>query len=152
MSDHHQVQLSPLQMKQLIFTRVFVEIADSLDKANELWAPNFDMDGVNVLTEISMGTLENQEDNPINFMITLRLAILNEAEESKKAPYKIDIVTQAWFEISSGIELDKREDLVRVNGASLMMGATRELIILLTARSGFGALTLPTLRFPTAWP
>lgn len=150
MTDQHQVQLSPLQMKQLIFTKIIVELADSLEKTSELWAPSFDMNGVIVLTEISTAMPDDQIANPVNFMVTMRLAILNEKEGSKKAPYKIDIAAQAWFEISSGIEIGKREDLVRVNGASLIMGAIRELVIQLTSRSGFGALTLPTLRFMPA--
>lgn len=150
MKDQHQVQLSPLQMKHLIFTKIVVELADSLEKTGELWAPNFDMNGVTVLAEISTAMPDDQVNDPINFMVTMRLAILNEKENSKKSPYKIDISAQAWFEISSGIEIEKREDLVRVNGASLIMGAIRELVIQLTSRSGFGALTLPTLRFMPA--
>lgn len=150
MAENHQVQLSPLQMKHLIFTKIVVELADSLEKTNELWAPSFDMSGVIVLTEISTAMPDDQVNDPVNFMVTMRLAILNEAEGSKKAPYKIDIAAQAWFDISTGIEVGKREDLVRINGASLMMGAIRELVIQLTSRSGFGALTLPTLRFMPA--
>lgn len=150
MAENHQVQLSPLQMKHLIFTKIVVELADSLEKTNELWAPNFDMNGVIVQTEISTAMPDDQIGNPINFMVTMRLSILNEKENSKKSPYKIDIAAQAWFDISTGIEVSKRDDLVRINGASLMMGAIRELVIQLTSRSGFGALTLPTLRFMPA--
>lgn len=147
MSASHEVQLSPIQLKQLIFTKIRVELSDGLEKTSELWAPNFKMDGVQIFNEITIAKPEDQIGDPKNFMMTMRLAILNEAEGCKKAPYTIDLVAQAWLETALQNDPAQREDMVRVNGASLILGAMRELVIQLTARSGFGPLMLPTLRF-----
>ncbi len=147
MSASHEVQLSPIQLKHLIFTKIRVELSDGLEKTSELWAPNFNMDGVRIFNEITVAKPEDQMGDPKNFMITMRLAILNEVEDCKKAPYTIDLVAQAWLETTLQNDPAQREDIVRVNGASLILGAMRELVVQLTARSGFGPLMLPTLRF-----
>jgi preprotein translocase subunit SecB len=122
-----------------------VELSDSLEKVDERWAPNFDFEGVNISTEINSAVPQEQVDAPRNFMITLRFSVLNET--GKQCPYKIDLVAQGWFELAESIAQEKREELVRINGASLLLGAMRELVLQLTARSGFGPLLLPTLRF-----
>lgn len=145
--SERSVELSPLQMKQLIYTKVRVELSTGLDEAEQYWAPNFDLDGVEFLTEVTTAYPEEQADDPKNFMVALRFAILNEAEGKKRAPYTIDIHAQAWFELKPGLPVEKREDIVRVNGASMLLGSMREVISQLTARSGFGPLIVPTLRF-----
>lgn len=145
--SEQSVELSPLQMKQLIYTKVRVELAAGLEDAQQYWAPNFDLDGVEFLTEVTTAYPEDQASDPVNFMVALRFAILNETEGKKRAPYTVDIHAQGWFELKPGLPVEKREDLVRVNGSSMILGAMREVISQLTARSGFGPLVIPTLRF-----
>jgi len=51
------------------------------------------------------------------------LAILNEEGKGKPAPYTIDMEAYAWFEISPNFPTTDRESLVRINGASLIIGS-----------------------------
>lgn len=141
------VSLSPLQMKHLVYTKVRVELSTGLEEAEKYWAPNFDLEGVELFTEVTVGYPDNEAEDPRKFMVSLRFAILNEAENKKQAPYTIDIQAQGWFEVRPEVAITARTELVRVNGASMILGAMRELVSQLTARSGFGPLLLPTLRF-----
>lgn len=142
-----EMELSPLQLKQLVFSKFFCEAIAELENAENLWAPTFDFDGVQLKTEVLTALQEGQEDDPRDFMVAVRFSILNNIADSKKAPYTIEIHAQGWFELAPICPPEEREQLVRVNGASMILSTMRELITQFTARSVFGALTIPTLRF-----
>lgn len=80
-------------------------------------------------------------------MVEMTVAIPNDPEDGKRAPYTLDIQAQAWIEVVDTIPSDKRREFVEVNGASLILGAIRELVLQVTGRSGLGPMLLPTLRF-----
>ncbi|MEM5536548.1 hypothetical protein WNY58_09110 [Neptuniibacter pectenicola] len=138
---------SPLQMKQLLFTKIEVEAYEYPDGAEVPWAPTFDFEGVTINTEVMTATQEGQEEDPRNFLVMVKVAIPNSTESDKPAPYTVDIHAQAWFELAPEFEKEKRESIVAVNGSSMIVGAIRETLTQLTARSLFGPLTLPSLRF-----
>jgi len=142
------MELSPLQLKQLIFTRLHVETAAGLDQVEALWAPTFDFTGVTLKVDVSLSTPEAASpDEPALFMLTVHLSIPNEPGIGTIAPYAIDMAAQAWFELDPDFASEKREELVYINGASLVLGAMREMVQQMTARSAFGPMLLPTLRF-----
>ena len=145
--QHEPVGLSPIQMKSLIYTKIIVELSTGFEGVDANWAPDFNLDGTEFLTEVSTAWPSDQAEDPRSFMVTLRFAILNTNTEKKQAPYTIDLYAQGWFELAPAIPISRRKDLVHVNGASMIFGSMRELVLQLTARSGFGPLTLPTLRF-----
>jgi len=142
------MELSPLQLKQLIFTRLHVETAAALDQVETLWAPTFDFTGVTIKVDVSLSTPEAASpDQSALFMLTVHLNIPNEPGNGNIAPYTIDMAAQAWFELAPAFASEKREELVSINGASLVVGAMREMVQQMTARSAFGPMLLPTLRF-----
>ena len=49
------IQLSPLQLVQMVFTKTRVEIFDDADGLGESLAPQFDFEGVNLLVENTVG-------------------------------------------------------------------------------------------------
>jgi len=142
------MELSPLQLKQLIFTRLHVEAAAGLDQVEAFWAPTFDFTGVTLKVDVSLSTPESApaDEAPL-FMLAVHLSIPNEPGSSVIAPYAIDMAAQAWFELDPAFASEKREELVRINGVSLVLGAMREMVQQMTARSAFGPMLLPTLRF-----
>lgn len=140
-----QLAVSPLQLRQLVFTKIYVEpsACETEEEESALWAPSFDFEGVNLGTEILLGQDPRQKNAPSDFNMLLTLKISNEA--GKKAPYKIEVQAQAWFVLDS-FEPQKRKSLVHVNGGSMIIGAIRELITQLTGRSIYGPMLLPSLR------
>lgn len=139
------LQFSPLQLKQLLFKRIHVEANSDVDRVEELWGPGFDFSGTKFETNLSLGVAEGQETDPRNFLVTVRLSISN--TEEKSTPYNVDIEAVGEFELAPIYPVSDREAIVHVNGASMIVGVIREMIAICTARSVFGQLTLPTLRF-----
>lgn len=138
------IQLSPLQLMQMVFTKTRVETFEDADGLGEIWAPQFDFEGVNLLVENTVG---QQENNTTDFLVALRVAVLNEADAVKKAPYAFDIAVQGVFKLAADFTCDDRYDLVRVNGSAMLYGAIRDMLQQITARSMLGTLLLPTLHF-----
>src|SRR5690554_1532254 len=138
------IQLSPLQLVQMTFTKTQVEVFETVEDAGESWAPQFDFEGVNLLVENTVG---QQENNTTDFLVALRVAVFNEADAVKKAPYTFDITVQGVFKLAADFACDDRDDLVRVNGSAMLYGAIRDMLQQITARSMLGTLLLPTLHF-----
>ena len=138
------IQLSPLQLVQMVFTKTRVEIFDDADGLGESLATQFEFEGVSLLVENTVG---QQESNTTDFLVALRVAVLNEADSVKKAPYTFDIAVQGVFKLAEDFACDDRRDLVRVNGSAMLYGAIRDMLQQITARSMLGTLLLPTLHF-----
>ncbi len=145
----NRIEASPLQLKQLLYSKIQVEAVDTVDAAPEdMWAPAFNFEGVVIDSEVLLVVQEGQEEDPRDFMMLLNLSVRNDSENGGKLPpYTFDIHSQAWFEMKPIFDIEKRESLVRINGASMIVSAMRELLTLLTARSSYGPMTLPSLRF-----
>lgn len=138
------IKLSPLQLVQMMFTKTRVETNELSEDINESLAPQFDFEGVKLLVENTVG---QQENNTTDFMVALRVAVLNEADAVKKAPYTFDIAVQGVFQLAADFECKDRRDLVRVNGSAMLYGAVRDMLQQITSRSMLGTLLLPTLHF-----
>lgn len=145
MSDN-KIVMSPLQLKQLLFGRIHVEAIDSTRLPENTWAPNFDLSGVLIRTHIEVDPKEVDEAGFKKFVVAMILQIPNSDEDEVLAPYTIDVQAQALFEMAPMEDEEKRESLMKINGASVIISAIREQITQITARSIYGPLTLPTLR------
>ena len=139
----NEVALSPLQMNELIYNRIQVEV-------NSLFEPTlideFIFDGVEIQTVIATAVKQGQEKLPIDLIVKVQICISNTGEDIKMSPYNIDIEAQAFFHLHEEFQCADRHELVRVNGASMIIGSIRELITMLTSRSNYGVLNLPSLR------
>ena len=138
---------SPLQLKQLLFHKIHVEAARESTGAESMWAPDFDFEGISITVNLMVGHHENQADDPREYIVRLTLSVKDEPESGKFPPYIVDVEAEGYFELQPVFEIEERDSIVRVNGGSVVVGAIRELITQLTARSVFGPMTLPTLRF-----
>ena len=65
-------------------------------------------------------------------------------EDGSPARYRGRLRVHGTFRIHPDFNPAKREDLVRMNGGSLLLGATREMILMITSRSTRGPLELAT--------
>jgi len=140
------LDMSPLQLKQLVFGRVHVEAVSSSRLPEDPWAPTFDLGDVLIQASIDVFPQASDNDKLKRYVVVVVFKIPNAKSEEVVAPYTIDVEAQALIEMAA-LEDEKRgENLVRVNGGSMIIGAIREQVTQLTARSIYGPLTLPTLR------
>ncbi len=146
------IEASPLQIKQLLFTKIEVE-ANLGEESGGFWAPDFDFQGVVIHTDVSVEAEEEPDEGPQGFFVQVKLAVFNDPDdEGKMAPYSFEIHSHAYFELFPAFDVERREKIVRVNGASMIVGAMRELLTHLTARSVHGPMTLPSLRIKAEEP
>jgi preprotein translocase subunit SecB len=133
---------SPIQLIHTVYRRIAVsEVADSDIQS----ALGFDFQGVRIKAKLGGGPKKGQEQDPKDFLITLALTIEN--SEGKRTPYNVDVSVMGVFKVLPSLPKERREDLVTVNGASILYGAVREMVINLTSRFPAGALILPGMNF-----
>lgn len=141
------VERSPLQLKQILFTKLSVEVAQDTEKVSEYWAPAFDFSNTPITTRLELAVREDKKADPTDFKLVLRLSMGVSDNVREKVPYVIDVCAHAYFQLDPAFPSENRQTLVRINGASMMMGAIREQVLMMTSRSVFGPLSLPSLRF-----
>lgn len=127
------IPMSPLQLKQHFFTVICLKAVSKPAKDGK---PNL------------IPTVRCKADprKPNNWRLNLHLK-LESATTGKPFPYEGEVVIQGLVEVSDQFLAEKREQLAKVNGTSLLYSAAREMLLNLTARSAYGALCLPTLNF-----
>lgn len=145
---------SPIQLLQLTFKRVYVEI-DYAHAPTE--PPNplttvFVFDGVSITTEVGMAEVDMDHERGPIYLVSLQVLIDNNAEanelDRKFSPYRIDIEAAGIVQLAKGTDgLGPSHDLVTVNGASLLWSAIREQLLTLTSRMPAGPVMLPTVHF-----
>lgn len=138
---------SPLQLKGYFFTKVSIEPSKSFDdsESSDVSALDFNFNGVNISTEIGIAVANNQIDDPRDFLVRFNLSIPN--LDGTKCPYTIYVGIVGTFTISNKIEKQKRDNIVTVNGASILYGCIREIVSTITSRCIHGLLILPTANF-----
>lgn len=147
------MRTAPIQLSQISFRRVNVEL-DAARVPEDGSVPqdvSFDFDGVNVATHVSFSPADESEAAGTAFFLALRVVIDNQVSGEKDlrfSPYLVDIEAGAVVRALPGTEdLGDVEDLVVVNGTSLLWSAIREQVSNLTARMPAGAVMLPTVNF-----
>ena len=138
--------VSPIQLRFYNISRVSVAPRERAPLA--LIGPTpvqMDWNGINITSEVEFGWADNQGDNPAAFAVRLHLRVPNDAE--KKAPYDVDLEAIGYFDLITSYPIDEREDIAKVNGASLLYGVLREILCSLTARFPQGLIVLPGVNF-----
>lgn len=131
--------LSPLQLRGHRFTQLHLE-------AIAKGVPGEEAD---VETKLSWA---RHKTNPREWKVDLKVTF--EPAKEHNLAYRGSAEVIGFFEIMDGWPDEDCEGLIAVNGASLLYGAIREMIMMMSARSSHGEFLLPTLRFyppdPTA--
>jgi preprotein translocase subunit SecB len=145
---------SPLQLQHVIYEKVSVlphsRGKQSKGENTSQRALGFDFEGVGIRANIGTARRHGQDEDPRDFLVNLEIVVDN--KEGKTAPYDIDVGVVGVFNVLPSLPKEKREDLVTVNGASILYGVIRELVLLLTSRFSAGALTLPGMNFEDSAP
>jgi preprotein translocase subunit SecB len=87
-------------------------------------------------------------ENPKRFQVLLRVKLGSTPE--KKATYTGEFHAVGLFHVAETWPADKREDLLESNGAAVLYGAVRELVLNLTARGPWPPITLSAFSFVPA--
>jgi preprotein translocase subunit SecB len=153
------MQASPLQLVEFRFVKVHVEPTDMTDVNAPLPRSNssaFDFSGVQIQAEIGHGFRppietayeENGEQVQIQpYVVSLGIAIAG--DDGRPTPYKIDVKCVGYFNVLTAAFPDeaRRQDVVVVNGASMLYGAIRDMVATVTARGWKGEMLLPAMSF-----
>lgn len=140
------MRVSPVQLKAYFLSRVSVLPREEISiKSQHEVQPFEDWNGVNLMSNVDFGWADGQGDDPRAYVLRLRVRITNES--GNKAPYNVDLEATGYLELLGDIPLSDREDIAKVNGASLLFGALREVLLSLTVRSPLGPLVLPGVNF-----
>lgn len=148
------MRLSPIQVISLTFRRLQVEI--DLDQWRA--APEEPTDahallqGVLLNTEVGCSPLPERDERGARHFVWLRLRIHNQLNgiepPPRPSPYLIDIEGGAVIAMEDEMAArEDAEDLLRINGASLIWGAMREQVAQLTSRMPAGTALLPAVSF-----
>lgn len=125
--------LSAIQIKQHVFTHVEVVCDPDCLKAPE-----------NESYEVTLSATEptqETDDAPWKMNVDVRFGPSDKAQPVR---YRGHLTVMGFFDVHPDFAEDKRLDLVRTNGGSLLLGAIREMVLTLTSRSARGPFELPT--------
>ncbi len=138
------IPLSPLQLKSHSFTHIVLRARQ-----------NGSADAPVVLEPLVHCQPDANDEKLWHMVLTLRL---EDASPDKPFVYEAEVQVVGVAEIRDVVQPDKREQIIRVNGMSLLFSAAREMLLNLSARSVHGPLSLPVVNFnelfgnPTAEP
>lgn len=141
------VEMSPLQMVSLVYTGIHVQPFVHRDDNGEALLPTVEFNDVDITCRIGCWPLPDSDQESPAYIVEVSIGLLEEQVVAHRLPYVVDVEARGQFRVIGEIDPARRETVVEVNGASLVVGALRQLVAELTASSSQGAFTLPTLRF-----
>jgi len=125
---------SPLSLERHVFKRVEIVASDKPDPG-----------AVNLLN-VTLSCAQAQTD-PSRFLIGLDLKLLPLPDSGKTPSYTGEVSIEGHFRITADIPADKQQVTAIANGAGILFGAIREMVIGITARGPWPPLMLATLNF-----
>jgi hypothetical protein len=136
---------SALQLEHYELGSLHIEPVDGYVATGETKYPSFT--NANFESSVEFGQAERGDDTP-NYLWGIKLRLQAEPKEDAAFPYRFNITIVGFLNGERLLE-DKhsRQDLVLVNGTSLLYGAIRDEVLRLTSRMRHGPLLLPTSSF-----
>lgn len=121
--------LSPIQLRQHVFTAINVETIENADSPTE----------ESYTIDLKFGSPEKHED-----IWHSMLEVSFSPETGNKARYRGRVAVQGTFAVHPDFDKTKEAALVKFNSGSLLLAAIREMVLILTSRSALGPMELPT--------
>jgi preprotein translocase subunit SecB len=97
------------------------------------------------IEDIQITNQADQIGDPRSWQITQRIAI--NAPSDRNAPYSFLLEIIGFIHVADSVVETNIERFVRINGASLVFSAAREIIRSATARGPYKSILLPTVTF-----
>lgn len=135
------MQASLLQLETSVITRIRVEANQRYPHDDKTIGQfrAFAEAGLKSSVEFSQA-----EDMPRRYF--LKLGILLEGTEKAQTPYLLDVEMVGVFQCI-GKDADKDSSFVEINGAAVLFGSIRELVMQMTSRGPYPPMVLPTVNF-----
>jgi len=95
-----------------------------------------------VQTKVALAASEKKPD-----VYQLALELKLEALDERPLPYDVSLSVVGFFAVDNGVDPGRRDELVRINGASMLYSAAREFLLTVTGRGPWQPLMLPTVSF-----
>lgn len=128
---------TPLRLDRYVILRSLVEANQEYLKH----APQASREpDCSLFLEVSTG---KSDENPRQYQIGIKIKDLT--SRSGPLPYRIEIEVAGVFTVDESFQHAERERIIQVNSASMLFGAAREHILMLTGRGPYGPFMLPTI-------
>lgn len=131
---------SPLQLEQYFFERMQCIAKPDVDLEDiKAW---HEADDSRFKLTVELATNPESERN---WQVSLDLRTSD--DYPMPSPYELRFTAIGLFVVDANFEHDNVEQLIRVNGSSVLYSAMRELVSLFTSRAPWGTVMLPTINF-----
>jgi len=127
------IPISPLQLKSHFFHSIRLQAIPGGKKDA----------ATDINREIAFSPLPQ---NPKDWQLELTVK-LSSTDKAKPFVYELEVHAIGVFELVAELPEDRKQQLIVVNGLSILYGAIREMVINMTARSAYGAVSLPSISF-----
>lgn len=123
---------SALQLDRYFFSKVSIEASKHLKSPAKMGAAT---------------RLEAARNNKDKNRFLLSLTVTLTAPKDTSAPYCGEVQVIGFFHIHPDLPPDQQDKLISVTGASILYGVAREMIVNVTSRGPWPAVTLPCVNF-----
>jgi len=95
---------------------------------------------------VTRAEISSTEGDPLKWQVVLEVGF-GPRDTDSPTPYSGRVVVSGFFSILESFKETNREALIRVSAASILYGASREMVANITGRSIHGILSLPSISF-----
>lgn len=145
------VQLSPLQLEGYYVRELSFKIKPDLDERVQFQMQigvGLQLDGLlnpDPLTVNVQSAAASHKEDPYRWKCLVRVESNNPPD--RIYPYEFLVILVGYFVVDEQVPREVIENLLKVNGASVLYSAAREVIASATARGAFPEVLLPTVTF-----
>ncbi|QVL41917.1 MAG: protein-export chaperone SecB [Alcanivorax sp.] len=137
------IPLPPLRLDNYFFKDITVEPRSDYSPPED--GDNyFDFSDILVSCTVSAGKGLNNKGEEEHYVI---LEIETDDGEKRQTPYRIKCTVFGILEPHPDLSKDQIQEIIPIQGATLLYGSARDFLMTITARMGHGPLLLPTLSF-----
>jgi len=139
MNANPPFQRSPLRLEQYYIRELGYAIKESfVDRQNNDLPPT----APDISATVSCSRLSDEGRR-----WRIELTITSDDAISIQAPYSIRTALVGLFSVDDNYPEERLDALVTINGPSVLYSAAREALLMVTSRSGYPAMMLPTVLF-----
>jgi preprotein translocase subunit SecB len=145
------VQLSPLQLEGYYVKELSFGVKPELDEQVQLQMQlgiGMQYDGLfnpDPLTVNVQSAVAGHKEDPFRWKCVVRVESQNPPD--RKYPYDFLATLVGYFKVDEQVPRENVESLIKVNGASVLYSAAREMLASTTGRGPFPEVLLPTVIF-----
>lgn len=129
---------SPLKIESYYLRKLEYQLKEEF----ETGIPDGTLEKIDPKIQVNVQSGKSEEDEN-----DWRVEIEVTGGKEAKFPYTFKISFVGYFRVADEFPQDKRELLVTVNGPSILFSAAREFISIVTARSPYPPILLPSISF-----